>query len=136
MQFSQILLKTYQELQFLLKLAEIWTRFSLHDSNQSYRGLFFENFDIFWIYAKIWWFHDFLIDNYHKSEKIKIIKKSLHNFVWNHARNMWSKFQPIWTKTVTPEKILVKFENFAFFHFFIFGHFFVKTGQHLKNYRF
>ena len=50
-QFSQILLTSYQGSQFLLKLAEIWTRYYLHDSKQSH-GAFFENFDFFfWFYA-------------------------------------------------------------------------------------
>ena len=40
MRFSQISLKSYQGSQFLLQLAEIQIRYSLHDSKQSYRGFF------------------------------------------------------------------------------------------------
>ena len=48
-------------------LAEIWTRYSLDDSIESYRG-FFENCDVFWLYANS------LTD---KHKFIKISKKNL-----------------------------------------------------------
>ena len=55
-----------------------------------------------------------------KLEKIKIFKKKPYNFIWNHVRSIWFKFQPIWAKIVTPDTIWVKFEKIASFHFWLF----------------
>ena len=48
--FCDISRQTYQDLQFLLKLAEIWTRCSHHIGEQSQES-FFENFENWRFYA-------------------------------------------------------------------------------------
>ena len=77
------------------------------------------NFSAFYIILIFFWFwanlspknHEiwyFLVKNYHKIRKNQNFQKILFESLLNHPKTIWCKFQPIWTKTVTPEKFLVK----------------------------
>ena len=50
-------------------------------------------------------FRNFASKNSTKSKKIKIFKKTLYRFVKHHIKSLWSKFQPIWARIVTPDTI-------------------------------
>ena len=113
--FSSISRQTYQDLQFLLKLAEIWTRCSHHIGEQSQES-FFENFENWRFYAnfsrKMAWKWLFLG---HFSQKIGTNNLQIatppsffDHFTWKFAQRYFSRLQKTW-----PERIFAYFAIYS-----------------------